>query len=753
MPKSINFEELDALLPENARENFDEIWRETAGSEKPLMICLGGEYSAGKTTLLNNLLGENLLPVAIEECTALPTFVEYGPKPIFTFAGADGAIEVERENLANVILDPPANSRFLQISLPQNWLRGVELVDLPGSGSLDPLKKGRGQEMLRKADAVIYLFNSRGPAKPDIANLRLLQSLGKNIFLGVTHWDEVQEAAKSGEKMPDLAQWSSQIENETGIRAPITPIDRNGLGTSEILDFILKSLENLAEEREKRFRVEALPYVANLLESAKADERALAAAGTEEERKLYDSLLAEKEKLLQLQAELQEKENAEKSTLFDKFDKASEEGEERLLAGLKDLEPLWQNDASREKYLREGQNLLEQSLANMASSASSLAKTYGALDLPETLLEETRICLAPPIAPEIGEFLDTARYAHLQDMLERLIAREKEAKTQDREFLPAIGNLDQMREEAWELKKMRDELAASPLPTITITEKPDGSGKILGRMLGEIADLALIWALPATAASKAGSYAGKAAKACGIAAKTAKTFGKAVTTTAQTVKTAHEAAAQKRKLPVGVAGKLALLDGLTLGYWGEKIGSYFDGPPKTRTQIDQNAMRELEMQLAEVDSNLKKKRLEIAALERAAQRAGKGDNPAEISREIAALREELAKMENSAENKRKAAIARSEEEYRAMLDYEKNKCLREWQIIYQRQCRAMRALLAACFKNWWEEYVPATLGEARKRIAETQKLLSEAPEKRAERAASIKGRMDNLQKALKLLNV
>lgn len=44
----------------------------------PLHVAVFGEFSSGKTTFLNALLGEELLSVSLEPTTAVPTFIRYG---------------------------------------------------------------------------------------------------------------------------------------------------------------------------------------------------------------------------------------------------------------------------------------------------------------------------------------------------------------------------------------------------------------------------------------------------------------------------------------------------------------------------------------------------------------------------------------------------------------------------------------------------------------------------------------------------
>ena len=114
----MDYQNFQELLPDGARPKLDEIWARTAGSDATLTLCVAGAFSTGKTSLLNSLLGETILPVALEESTTLPTFIGFGETPRFRLLAGDEVREVPRENLAAVITAPPEGAQLLDVSLP-----------------------------------------------------------------------------------------------------------------------------------------------------------------------------------------------------------------------------------------------------------------------------------------------------------------------------------------------------------------------------------------------------------------------------------------------------------------------------------------------------------------------------------------------------------------------------------------------------------------------------------------------------------
>ena len=47
-----------------------------------LEIAVFGRVSTGKSSLLNHMIGADLLPVGVTPITAVPTRIGYGPKPL-----------------------------------------------------------------------------------------------------------------------------------------------------------------------------------------------------------------------------------------------------------------------------------------------------------------------------------------------------------------------------------------------------------------------------------------------------------------------------------------------------------------------------------------------------------------------------------------------------------------------------------------------------------------------------------------------
>lgn len=138
--------------------------------DEPLRIAVAGRIKAGKSTLLNALVGERLAPTDAGECTRVVTWYRDGhtyrvtahptsgtPRQL-RFHRDHGAIEVD---LAGMAAEDIAE---LVVTWPAQALRTATLIDTPGIGSLSERVARRTWELLAAedeetpADAVLYLM-------------------------------------------------------------------------------------------------------------------------------------------------------------------------------------------------------------------------------------------------------------------------------------------------------------------------------------------------------------------------------------------------------------------------------------------------------------------------------------------------------------------------------------------------------------------------------------------------------------------
>lgn len=103
-----------------------------------LLVPVIGEYSAGKSSLLNDFLGEEILPVGLKPITELATELRYHSEPHLLAVRPDGSSERMETRALATIKSRVQEFTHLQLYLDHPRLRAhssLVLVDMPGFGS------------------------------------------------------------------------------------------------------------------------------------------------------------------------------------------------------------------------------------------------------------------------------------------------------------------------------------------------------------------------------------------------------------------------------------------------------------------------------------------------------------------------------------------------------------------------------------------------------------------------------------------
>ena len=139
--------------------------------DEPLRVAIAGKVKAGKSTLLNALVGEAVAATDAGECTRVVTWYRDGPNPKITMHPVDGKPEplpvVRRDGALHIDLGGTPAERLdrLVVDWPAQSLRTMTLIDTPGLASLSAENSQRAVRFLEpdddtpaEADAVIYLM-------------------------------------------------------------------------------------------------------------------------------------------------------------------------------------------------------------------------------------------------------------------------------------------------------------------------------------------------------------------------------------------------------------------------------------------------------------------------------------------------------------------------------------------------------------------------------------------------------------------
>ena len=137
---------------------------------EPLRIAVAGIVKAGKSTVLNALIGEKIAPTDAGECTRAVTWYRYARSPRITMRLREGsAVRLPiRRSAGSLVIDlaghTAADVDAIDVEWPSEQLRRTVLIDTPGIASLSTDTSARTTRFLTpdetppEADAIIYLL-------------------------------------------------------------------------------------------------------------------------------------------------------------------------------------------------------------------------------------------------------------------------------------------------------------------------------------------------------------------------------------------------------------------------------------------------------------------------------------------------------------------------------------------------------------------------------------------------------------------
>ena len=158
--------------------------------DRPLLVTVMGEFSSGKSTLINAFLEQDAAPTSITPTTATINLVKFGRKRAGRIIYRDGHSETFGwdsilEKLAQLTPQQASIIQLVELLLPLPELERVNLVDTPGLNSILPEHEQIARAFIRRADAIIWVFSAGQTAKKSEATaLQDIHRQGKQI-LGV----------------------------------------------------------------------------------------------------------------------------------------------------------------------------------------------------------------------------------------------------------------------------------------------------------------------------------------------------------------------------------------------------------------------------------------------------------------------------------------------------------------------------------------------------------------------------------------
>jgi len=136
--------------------------------EERFFISVLGEIKRGKSTLINALLGAEILPKAALICTASLCIIRFGPKPrAIVFFREGETMEVPPSDLKTIATKKNHDAdkiRHIEIEYPLPLLQdGIVIVDTPGVNDTDEVRRRLTEEFIPRSDGVLFVLNAGQP--------------------------------------------------------------------------------------------------------------------------------------------------------------------------------------------------------------------------------------------------------------------------------------------------------------------------------------------------------------------------------------------------------------------------------------------------------------------------------------------------------------------------------------------------------------------------------------------------------------
>jgi GTP-binding protein EngB required for normal cell division len=724
---------LETTLPSAWQEPVMALAAQTLHVDSPLRVTLVGGFSVGKSSLLNMLLGEKLLFTAIEEATALPTFLEYGDQRAMSLIGTDGSqLPLEAADFERVTTQAPEGAACAVLALPLAWLQDVVVIDLPGLGSVSATHHAYTLAQIQQADAILYLIEPRGPSQSDLNTLKHIRQYGKRVKVIVTRWDEVEAAIARGEKAPNLQQWATQIEQKTALKVRLATASHHGHGREEVLEFISRAKEDISQIRLSRFKAELVPALQNGLGLNTAEQQSCEIRSEESARQLHTELMQRKQALLTFKTSLYEQQQQECKKVESEGGSWADTQRRQLRQNLQLIANDLQSESDWQNFMSQGADILRTELTRLAETMSQQSVRYGELNLPPVAVEQLNLRLPSPETVDANDFLEVAKLSQLQHAL---MTKQQEiaAKTEQLQNIDEV-DLTQEEQALREMLGHRQQVAYEPLPRI-IERTKGGAGAAIGRMIGEVADIGLLFVNPAVAGSKVASLAGKGAKVINVSMN-AKKVAKGVATGVKAAKAAKMGESIGKAQPV--IEKLGMLEVLSLGYWGERIGGLFGEQPSEIEVVDPQARAEQERALAELDNHILQLRRELARKEDMAnERQLTGWALAQNQQEQARLQADMAKVSQQLARRKQQAEAELAAQHVQTIIRHAERAQGQWIRSFDQQSASMTTLLLARVKQYWTNYVEQTLVDRMQEVDGLVAQMQAAPQEKADTLARL----------------
>jgi len=183
------------------RESLDSLQKAILQLDELFLLVIAGEFNAGKSALVNALLGEKVLPEGATPTTSRVTLVKWGEKP---------AEQVVDEN-------------FAVYTYPLPLLKQLNIVDTPGTNAIIRRHERLTDEFVPRSDLVLFVTSADHPlTESERQFLERILAWGKKIVFVLNKVDIFEDEASLQEVQDFIRKHASTILNDRTQLYPVS---------------------------------------------------------------------------------------------------------------------------------------------------------------------------------------------------------------------------------------------------------------------------------------------------------------------------------------------------------------------------------------------------------------------------------------------------------------------------------------------------------------------------------------------------
>ena len=165
-------------------------------------IAFVGEFSAGKTSIVNRILSQDdpnipKLPVSSKATTAIPTYIAGGPAESYSFVTPDDKLKSISEDIfkkvSKEVLDEVKGVssliKYFVMTYKNPNLKGLSVLDTPGFNSNDSEDKDRTIGVINECDALFWVFDVNAGTVNRSSIALIKEKLNKPLFVVINKVD------------------------------------------------------------------------------------------------------------------------------------------------------------------------------------------------------------------------------------------------------------------------------------------------------------------------------------------------------------------------------------------------------------------------------------------------------------------------------------------------------------------------------------------------------------------------------------